>query len=174
MFNDPHSIWVDRASGYFFITEMGGCRMRMIDNNNIITTVLGKESCLQRRRLRGATTSDATVGTNTALMGLAGIWGHSARGVVFVAESSRHVVRAYHIANGTTNVVAGIDQFPDFSGDDGPASLAALNNPVFLCGSEDGADGTPDGSILHSVNVDPRDARHLYIGASGGGASSGA
>ena len=114
----------------------------MIDNNNIITTVLGKESCLQRRRLRGATTSDANVGTNTALMGLAGIWGHSARGVVFVAESSRHVVRAYHIANGTTNVVAGIDQFPDFSGDDGPASLAALNNPVFLCGSEDGPDGT--------------------------------
>ncbi len=30
-------------------------------------------------------------------------------------------------------------------------------------------EGTPDGSMLHSINVDPRDARHLYIGLSGGG-----
>ena len=30
-------------------------------------------------------------------------------------------------------------------------------------------EGTPDGSMLHSVNVDPRDPSHLYIGLSGGG-----
>jgi photosystem II stability/assembly factor-like uncharacterized protein len=30
-------------------------------------------------------------------------------------------------------------------------------------------EGTPDGSMLHSVNVDPRDAQHLYLGLSGGG-----
>ena len=30
-------------------------------------------------------------------------------------------------------------------------------------------EGTPDGSMLHSVNVDPRDPDHLYIGLSGGG-----
>jgi len=30
-------------------------------------------------------------------------------------------------------------------------------------------EGTPDGSMLHSVIVDPRDADHLYIGLSGGG-----
>jgi photosystem II stability/assembly factor-like uncharacterized protein len=30
-------------------------------------------------------------------------------------------------------------------------------------------EGTPDGSMLHSVNVDPRDAAHLYLGLSGGG-----
>jgi photosystem II stability/assembly factor-like uncharacterized protein len=29
--------------------------------------------------------------------------------------------------------------------------------------------GTPDGSMLHSINVDPRDPAHLYIGLSGGG-----
>ncbi|HUR77513.1 MAG TPA: hypothetical protein VMZ22_06180 [Acidimicrobiales bacterium] len=29
--------------------------------------------------------------------------------------------------------------------------------------------GTPDGSMLHSINVDPRDPSHLYIGLSGGG-----
>lgn len=30
-------------------------------------------------------------------------------------------------------------------------------------------DGTPDGPKLHSINVDPRDPQHLYIGMSGGG-----
>lgn len=30
-------------------------------------------------------------------------------------------------------------------------------------------EGTPDGSLLHSVSVDPRDPAHLYIGLSGGG-----
>ncbi|MFI5316863.1 MAG: WD40/YVTN/BNR-like repeat-containing protein [Myxococcota bacterium] len=30
-------------------------------------------------------------------------------------------------------------------------------------------DQTPDGAMLHSVLVDPRDARHLYVSASGGG-----
>jgi photosystem II stability/assembly factor-like uncharacterized protein len=30
-------------------------------------------------------------------------------------------------------------------------------------------EGTPDGSMLHSVIIDPRDARHMYIGLSGGG-----
>ena len=31
------------------------------------------------------------------------------------------------------------------------------------------SEGTPDGSMLHSINVDPRDPAHLYIGLSGGG-----
>jgi photosystem II stability/assembly factor-like uncharacterized protein len=35
------------------------------------------------------------------------------------------------------------------------------------CGGD--KDGTPDGPKLHSVIVDPRDARHLYIGMSSGG-----
>jgi photosystem II stability/assembly factor-like uncharacterized protein len=30
-------------------------------------------------------------------------------------------------------------------------------------------DGTPDGPKMHSINVDPRDAGHLYISMSGGG-----
>ena len=30
-------------------------------------------------------------------------------------------------------------------------------------------DGTPDGAMLHSINIDPRDASHFYIGLSFGG-----
>ncbi len=35
------------------------------------------------------------------------------------------------------------------------------------CGGDQ--DGTPDGPKLHSILVDPRDPRHLYVGMSGGG-----
>ena len=43
------------------------------------------------------------------------------------------------------------------------------DHPMWGTWTEEGADGTPDGSILHSINVDPRDARHVYVGVSGGG-----
>jgi len=43
------------------------------------------------------------------------------------------------------------------------------DHPMWARWTENGADGTPDGSILHSINVDPRDPRHLYVGVSGGG-----
>jgi hypothetical protein len=32
-----------------------------------------------------------------------------------------------------------------------------------------GQDAPPDGATLHSINVDPADAKHLYVGLSGGG-----
>jgi len=35
------------------------------------------------------------------------------------------------------------------------------------CGGDQ--EGTPDGAKLHSINIDPRDATHMYIGMSGGG-----
>lgn len=43
------------------------------------------------------------------------------------------------------------------------------DHPNWALWTEDGDDGTPGGSLLHSINLDPRDPRHLYIGLSGGG-----
>ncbi len=43
------------------------------------------------------------------------------------------------------------------------------DHPMWDTWAEWPDEGTPDGSMLHSVNIDPRDASHLYIGLSGGG-----
>ena len=43
------------------------------------------------------------------------------------------------------------------------------DHPLWETWAEFPYQGTPDGAMLHSVNVDPRDPAHLYIGLSGGG-----
>ena len=60
-----------------------------------------------------------------------------------------------------------------FRSDDGGDTwepVAGWNDhPMFETWAEWPEEGTPDGSMLHSVIVDPRDPAHLYIGLSGGG-----
>ena len=43
------------------------------------------------------------------------------------------------------------------------------DNPDFQAIWGDDQGGTPDGPTIHSINIDPRDARHLYFGMSSGG-----
>jgi photosystem II stability/assembly factor-like uncharacterized protein len=60
-----------------------------------------------------------------------------------------------------------------FRSEDGGETWAPVSgwndHRMWATWTQDGDDGTPDGSLLHSINVDPRDPRHLYVGASGGG-----
>lgn len=60
-----------------------------------------------------------------------------------------------------------------FRSEDGGASWAPVSgfndHPQYVQWTGGEQDGTPDGPKLHSVSVDPRDARHLYIGMSSGG-----
>lgn len=50
------------------------------------------------------------------------------------------------------------------------APFSSINDdPQFREWMGTAQDGTPDGPKLHSIIVDPRDTRHLYIGMSGGG-----
>jgi hypothetical protein len=60
-----------------------------------------------------------------------------------------------------------------FRSDDGGvtwAPLSGLNDdPQYRARMGGAQDGTPDGPKLHSIIVDPRDSRHLYLGMSGGG-----
>lgn len=60
-----------------------------------------------------------------------------------------------------------------FCSDDGGVtwrSASPINeDPQYIAWMGSVQDGTPDGPKLHSIIVDPRDARHLYFGMSGGG-----
>jgi photosystem II stability/assembly factor-like uncharacterized protein len=50
------------------------------------------------------------------------------------------------------------------------APVASVNdNPAFTAIWGDDQGGTPDGPTIHSINVDPRDPKHLYFGMSSGG-----
>ncbi|TMH53942.1 MAG: exo-alpha-sialidase, partial [Betaproteobacteria bacterium] len=70
---------------------------------------------------------------------------------------------------------AGVSPPGLFRSDDGGVTwegVAGFNaNPmriVWIGGEQE--QGPPGGATLHSINVDPRDPRHLYIGISAGGA----
>lgn len=60
-----------------------------------------------------------------------------------------------------------------FRSDDGGDTWAPVSgwneHPLWGTWAEWPDEGTPDGSILHSMIVDPRDREHLFIGLSGGG-----
>jgi len=60
--------------------------------------------------------------------------------------------------------------FRSEDGGDTWAPVSGFNDhPMYASWTGGEQDGTPDGPKLHSINVDPRDARHLYIGMSSGG-----
>jgi photosystem II stability/assembly factor-like uncharacterized protein len=60
-----------------------------------------------------------------------------------------------------------------FRSDDGGDTWAPVDgwndHPMWETWCEYPEENTPDGSMLHSVNIDPRDPAHLYLGLSGGG-----
>lgn len=60
--------------------------------------------------------------------------------------------------------------FRSEDGGDSWEPVAGFNNhPQYRAWTGGEQDGTPDGPKLHSILVDPRDPRHLYIGMSSGG-----
>ena len=60
-----------------------------------------------------------------------------------------------------------------FRSEDGGTSWAPVSgfndHPMYAQWTGGDQDGTPDGPKLHSINIDPRNARHIYIGMSSGG-----
>ncbi|MDE2463778.1 MAG: glycosyl hydrolase, partial [Alphaproteobacteria bacterium] len=76
---------------------------------------------------------------------------HSEPGVWYAGTSPQGVFRSED-GGDTWTPISSVNDNPDFQA---------------LWGDDQG--GTPDGPTVHSINIDPRDARHLYFGMSSGG-----
>src|SRR5258708_6306883 len=78
--------------------------------------------------------------------------GHASEPNVWYAGTSPHGLFRSADAGASWEPVAGLNDDPQYR--------------TWMGGAQD---GTPDGPKLHSIIVDPRDARHLYVGMSSGG-----
>lgn len=78
--------------------------------------------------------------------------GHASEPQVWWAGTSPQALWRSEDAGDTWQSVRGFNDHPDYAER-----------------TEDPQGGTPDGSILHSIQIDPRDAAHMYFGLSGGG-----
>jgi hypothetical protein len=104
-------------------------------------------------------------------------WKEAVRPPAFAAGSGRVVDHTFWLAPGHAGEsgtwYAGTSPQGLFRSTDGGATWEGVEGfnahpqRTAWCGGDQ--DGTPDGAKLHSILVDPRDARHLYIGMSGGG-----
>lgn len=78
--------------------------------------------------------------------------GHTSQPDVWFAGTSPQALWTSRDAGATWESVRGFNDHPDYESR-----------------TEDPQAGTPDGPVLHSINIDPRDAHHMYFGLSGGG-----
>ena len=78
--------------------------------------------------------------------------GHESEPGVWWAGTSPQALFRSEDAGATWESISGFNDHPDW--------------PKW---TGDGQDQTPDGAILHSIRIDPRDPAHLYVSLSGGG-----
>jgi uncharacterized protein (TIGR03437 family) len=117
----PAALALD-GSGNLYIADLGNNRVRKVSPGGIITTVAGGGT-------PASGIGDGGPAANAALFGPAGL-ALDASGNLFVSEGGIGGSRVRKIsANGTISTVAGNGTFA-FSGDGGPASSAAINEPV--------------------------------------------
>ena len=117
--NEPNGVVAD-AEGNIYIADTGNHRVRRVDvETRIITTVAGTGEAGFSGDGGHATGARLDEPTDVAVDG---------QGSLLIADSLNNRIRRVDLAAGTITTVAG-DGTPDFTGDGGPASLAALHRP---------------------------------------------
>ena len=104
-------------------------------------------------------------------------WAEASQPPAFKAGSGRTVDHTFWLAPGHASQpgvwYAGTSPQGLFRSDDGGATWGPVDgfneHPQRKAWCNGDEDGTPDGGKMHSIAVDPRDARHLYVAMSGGG-----
>jgi uncharacterized protein (TIGR03437 family) len=117
---DPQGLAVD-ASGNLYIADNRNNRVRKVNAAGVITTVAGNGNAVA--------SGDGGLATAAAAPGPASV-ALDAAGNLYIAEGGTDI-RKVDTA-GKISTVAGQNQVRNFSGDGGPATAAALKNPLGL------------------------------------------
>jgi sugar lactone lactonase YvrE len=134
LFKQPKAIAVDE-SGNLYLSDQQNFRVRRIDGDDIITTVVG----VGTQGVEGddgpalMAQLDWEAGSNPEPSGGLAV----ADGKLYIADTLAHRIRVVDLEAGTISTLAGTGN-AGFSGDDGPALEAELNGPREL---ELGPDG---------------------------------
>jgi sugar lactone lactonase YvrE len=135
--NRPGALAVD-AQGNVYITDMGNQRIRRVDAvTGIITTYAGNGG--MGFSGDNGPANQATLNNPTGLA-------FDAQGNLYIADRANQRIRRVDAISKTISTVAG-DGTQNFSGEDGPASGAQLNNP-----SDVGVDGNGNLYIVDQGN----------------------
>jgi sugar lactone lactonase YvrE len=124
--NYPKRVAVSRT-GIIYIVDKGNDRIRRVDTNGIITTVVGNG------RGYGGDNGPATA----ALLNSPSDISIDARGNLFIADTLNHRIRKVDAATHSITTIAG--SLPGYGGDNGPASSAQLNMPDGVTVSSSGS-----------------------------------
>ncbi len=117
--NGPQGVCV-APSGVVYVTDPGNHRVRAVANGNM-TTVAGSASTLS--------SGDGGQATSAGLMAPVRC-GVDSTGNLFIVDRDAQVVRKVTIATGLISTIAGVNNAPGFTGDNGLATAAKLNNPT--------------------------------------------
>ena len=152
LFKQPKSLTVD-DDGNIYIGDQQNFRVRRIDPDGTITTIVG--SGVQGFAGDGGPAVEASLGweagSNPEPSGGLAV----ADGILYVADSLNHRIRAVDLATGMIETIAGTGE-PGERGDDGPAKDAELHGPRDI---EIGPDGDlyiadTDNSVIRAIDLD--------------------
>ena len=118
----PDGIALDSA-GNLYIADTGNNRIRKVDLAGTITTFAGGSSA--------GYSGDGGAATSAELSIPIGVRVDSA-GNVFIADSGNNVIRKVDLTGKITTVAGNFELGLGYSGDNGPATSAQLNFPVFV------------------------------------------
>ncbi len=121
----PHGVAVD-SSGNVYVADTYNSRVRKI-SNGIITTIAGTGT--------PGSSGDGGLATNAQLTSPVSVAVDST-GNIFISDSDENRIRK--VSNGIISTVAG-NGTAGYSGDNGPATSAALNHPNGIAVDSDGA-----------------------------------
>ena len=116
--NGPQGVCA-APSGVVYVTDPGNHRMRAVATSGIITTVAGNGSALSSGDGQQATSAGITTPIRCAV---------DSSGNLYIVDQDAQVIRKVTPA-GVISTFAGVNNTAGFSGDNGPATAAQMNNP---------------------------------------------